>query len=182
MGCSIGAGLALDFALDNPERTQALILVGGCPAGFEVDAEEPDELFAESERAFENGELERVAELDMQIWFDGFGRSANPARAAARAKALEMARRVTELEFKRIGNHVRKTPDKPAAERLHEIKAPSLIVIGQNDLPFLIKAADFMQERLPNAKLAAMADAAHLPNMEHPAQFRALVEDFLDRA
>ena len=182
MGCSMGAGLALDFALANPGRTRALILVGGGPAGFEVEAEEPDELFAESERAFENGELERVAELDMQIWFDGVGRSPNPDRAAARAKALEMARRVTELEFKRIGNHVRKTPEKPAAERLHEITAPSLIVVGENDLPYLIKAADFMQERLPNATLATMADAAHLPNMEHPAQFRSIVEDFLELA
>ncbi len=182
MGCSMGAGLALDFALENPERARALILVGGGPAGFETDAEEPDELFAESERAFENGELDRVAELDMQIWFDGVGRSPNPNKAAARAKALEMARRVTELEFKRIGKHVRKSPEKPAAERLHEIKAPCLIVVGENDLPYLLKAADFMQERLPNATLAAMADAAHLPNMEHPAQFRAIVEDFLDRA
>ncbi len=179
MGCSMGAGLALDFALENPGRTRALILVGGGPAGFEAEAEEPDELFAESERAFENGELDRVAELDMQIWFDGFGRSPNPAKAAARAKAFEMARQVTELEYKRIGKHARKTAAVQAAERLHEIKAPCLIIVGENDLPFLIKAAEFMQERLPNAKLAAMADAAHLPNMEHPAQFRTIVDDFL---
>ena len=182
MGCSMGGGLALDYALENPGRTRAIILVGGAPAGFNADIEGPDALFAESERAFENGELDRVAEVDMQIWFDGVGRSPSPAKAAIRAKAYKMARLVSEHEYKRIGNHVRKTAEKQAAERLHEIDAPVLIVIGENDLPFLMKAAEFMDDRLPKATLAAMADAAHLPNMEHPAQFRAIVADFLDKA
>ncbi len=179
MGCSIGAGLAIEFALAQPQRVRALILLGGCPDGFEADAGSPDELFAESERAFNNGELDRVAELDIQIWFDGYGRTKNDVDAETRAKACEMARLVAEHEFKHIGSHVRKAIERPAADRLNELSMPSLIVIGANDLPLLLLAADYMVESMPNATRALIADAAHLPNMEHPARFRAAVEAFL---
>jgi len=48
MGCSMGGGLAIDFALARPDRVAKLILVGSGPAGLELEAEWPDELFAES--------------------------------------------------------------------------------------------------------------------------------------
>ena len=70
----------------------------------------------------------------------------------------------------------------PAADRLNELSMPSLIVIGANDLRFLLLAADYMVESMPNATRALIADAAHLPNMEHPARFRAAVEAFLSVA
>ena len=143
MGCSIGGGLAIDFALSQPERVAKLILVGSDPAGLELEAESPDELFAQSQAAFEAGDVERVAELDMRIWFDGAGRSRQEANAAARGKAYAMAKLVIEHELKGIGTHVRKAVVTPAAERLHELSMPALIVIGENDLPYLKLAADY---------------------------------------
>lgn len=179
MGCSMGGGLALDYALDQPEMVSALILVGSAPRGFEIDADGPDELFAQSEAAFAAGEVDRVAELDMRIWFDGVGRSPEAVNAEARRKAYAMAKLVTEHELTGVGTPVRKTEATPAAERLHELNMPALIVIGENDLPFLRLAADYMNEKLPKAKMALIADAGHLPNMEHPRKFQAALRDFL---
>ena len=179
MGCSIGAGLAIDFALTYPQRVGTLILVGGAPTGFESDVEGPDALFAESEAAFLAGEFDRVAEIDMKIWFDGLGRAGDAANQQARRKAYHMARLVTKHESKNIGRHVRKEFDKPAVQRLAELKMPTLVVIGENDLPFLRSAADDMTERIPGASKAVIANAAHLPNMEHPETFRVIIEDFL---
>ena len=34
MGCSMGGGLAMDFALTRPSRVKALIMVGSGPSGF----------------------------------------------------------------------------------------------------------------------------------------------------
>ena len=181
MGCSMGGGLAIEYALEEPEKVAALILVGSGPPGLNLDAEEPDELFAQSEAAFAAGDVKRVAELDMQIWFDGMGRGAEDVDARARQKAYDMARRVTEHEIKGIGKHVRKSFDKPAVERLHELTMPVLLVVGENDLPYLQLAADYMVEHLPNASRVQIKNAGHLPNMEHPELFRAQVARFLNR-
>ena len=180
MGCSMGGGLAIDFALSHPDRVAKLILVGSGPAGLELEAEWPDELFAQSEAAFEAGDVDRVAELDMRIWFDGCGRSRQDVNAEARHKAYEMAKSVTALELKGIGKHVRKAKPRPAAERLHELSLPALIVIGENDLPYLKLAADYLTDKLRAATKLSIPDAGHLPNLEHPALFQAAVQRFLD--
>ena len=175
----MGGGLAIDFALSHPERVAALILVGSDPAGLELEADWPDELFAQSETAFKAGDVQRVAELDMRIWFDGVGRSAQDVDARARQRAFDMARLVTEHELKGIGSHVRKGASVPAAERLGELLMPALIVIGENDLPYLRLAADYMAASIPNATKLVMPNAGHLPNMEQPALFQDALRDFL---
>lgn len=180
MGCSMGGGLAIDYALAEPEKAAGLILVGSGPAGLELDVEGPDALFAQSEAAFRAGELDRVAELDMQIWIDGMGRGAEEVDPLVRRKAYDMARLTAEREYKGIGKHIRKSTEKPAADRLRELKIPVLAVVGENDLPYLRLAADYMVEHLPNASKMLIPDAGHLPNMEHPELFRAEVASFLN--
>ena len=179
MGCSIGAGLAIEYALEHSDNVSSLILVGGSPQGLEIEADGPDELFAKSEAAFNADDINRVAELDMQIWFDGLGRSRNDVDARVRQQAYAMAKLVIEHELKGIGTHVRKTLEIPAAKRLQELSVPTLIVIGENDLPYLRLAADYMTARIPRATKVIIPDAGHLPNMEHPDRFRAAVQDFL---
>lgn len=179
MGCSMGGGLSIDYALAHPADVAALILVGSDPAGLDLEAEWPDQLIAQSEAAFAAGDVERVAELDMRIWFDGQGRSPHDASAQARRKAYAMAKLVTEHELKDIGTHVRKAMARPAAERLHELTMPALIVIGENDLPYLQLAADYMTENLPSATKLALPKAGHLPNLERPNAFQTAVQDFL---
>lgn len=179
MGCSIGGGLALEFALAQPERVSALILLGSDPRGFEGDATWPEALFAQSSAAFERADVEAVAELDMQIWFDGVGRAPADVDPDVRAKAFEMARLVAQHELSGIGEHKRKAVAVPAAQRLHELTMPALVVIGENDLPYLHQATDFLAEQLPRARKLILPDAAHLPNMEHPALFEARLREFL---
>ena len=153
--------------------------MGSDPAGLELEAPWPDDLFAQSEAAFNAGDVDRVVELDMQIWFDGIGRSAKDVDARARRKAGAMAKLVTEHELKGIGTHVRKTGAIAAADRLHELTMPALIVIGDNDLPYLKLAADYLVDNLPAASMLLIPNAGHLPNLEHPELFQKAVLDFL---
>ena len=165
MGCSIGGGLAIDYALAQPERVSALILVGSDPPGFTSDAGWPDELIAQSEAAFARGEAEAVAELDMQIWFDGVGRSSSDVNPQIRAQAFAMARRVAEHELSGIGEHKRKSVDILAAERLQELTMPALIVVGEHDLPHLHQAGRFY------ARAAATGAQTHRAQCGAPAQY-----------
>ena len=43
VGCSMGGATVIDFALENPGRVEALVLVGSAVGGFEFDEEPPEE-------------------------------------------------------------------------------------------------------------------------------------------
>jgi pimeloyl-ACP methyl ester carboxylesterase len=180
MGCSMGGGLSMDFALAYPARARALIMAGSAPSGLKLDVPNPPK-FEEVEKAFDAGDLERACELEVQIWFDGDGRSPEQVDPAMRKLAWDMNRLALAHETKNLG---KRQPDaeKPAVEQLDDLKIPVLVVTGVHDTPYILAASDFMAERLPNVRREMMADAAHLPNLDHPDVFQALLASFLDEA
>ena len=178
MGCSMGGGFALDYALANPGQVKALIMVGSGPSGLELDVEEP-EIFSEAVKAFEAGDLDRVTELETQIWFDGMDRTPDQVDQDMRQLAYEMNRIAIGHEVKELGTR-QENADKPAFNRLDEIDFPVLIIVGSQDIPYMHATADYMTERINSAQKIIIENAAHLPNMDHPEQFQKVVSQFLD--
>ena len=178
MGCSMGGGLAMDFALAHPSRVRALIMVGSGPSGLELDVPAPAK-FAEAEKAFEAGDLDLVAEIETQIWFDGAGRTPEQVNQAMRKLAYEMDRQVLSHETKQLGKRLPNT-QAPAFDRLSDLKIPVLIIVGAHDTPYILAAADYMVERIPSTQKVKIEDAAHLPNMDQPDEFQSIVTNFLE--
>lgn len=177
MGCSMGGTLAMDYTLTNPDEVSALIMVCSGPSGLSLDVAEPDK-FALVEKADAAGDLDRVCELETQIWFDGAGRAPTDVPAESRALLYEMNRIALAHESRHRGE--RKPDLTPAAySRLHEIKIPVMILTGALDIPFMAAAADVMCEAIPHAHRVEFADTAHLPSMEHPDLFNQTVAEFL---
>jgi pimeloyl-ACP methyl ester carboxylesterase len=177
VGCSMGGGAALDFALRYPERAGALVLVGSAVSGFEAGFEPPeqwDELVA----ADEAGDLGRVSELEVQIWVDGPGRRPEDVDASVRDLVREMNLIALQNEASGLGEEL--PPDPPAAGRLSEILAPALILVGDSDQPKTLAAADLLASELPNARKVVMPGTAHLPNMERPEEFNRTLLDCLE--
>ena len=178
IGCSMGGGLALDFALTHPSRVRALIMVGSGPSGLELDVPRPAK-FDEVEKAFEAGELDRVAELETQIWFDGMGRTPEQVNPAMRKLAYEMNRLALSHEGKGLGQRLPNS-QAPAFDRLGDLKIPVLVIVGAHDTPYILAAADHMIEKIPAAQKVTIEDAAHLANMDQPDEFQAAVANFLE--
>jgi pimeloyl-ACP methyl ester carboxylesterase len=178
IGCSMGGGLAMDFALTHPSRTAALIMVGSGPTGLELDVPTPPK-FAEAEKAYNAGQLDLVAELETQIWFDGMGRTPHQVDQAMRRLAYDMNRQGLAHDARHLGKRL---PDSstPAVERLGDLDIPVLVIVGAHDTPYILAAADYMEENLRSARKVVIEDAAHLPNMDQPDEFRLIVEAFLD--
>ncbi len=179
VGCSMGGGAVLDFALRYPERVGALVLVGAAVSGFEGDFEPPeqwDELVA----ADEAGDLERISELEVRIWVDGPGRRPEDVDASVRALVREMNLIALQNEASGIGEEL--PPDPLAVDRLSEVRAPALILVGDADQRRTLAAADLLADGLPNARRVVMTGAAHLPNMERPEEFNRMVLDYLEEA
>jgi len=177
VGCSMGGGLALDFALERPSKVKALIMVGSAPSGLEIDIEEPAK-FKLVEKAYNAGDLDLVAEIETQIWFDG-GRAPGTVNQEMRALAYEMNRIALSHESKHLGKQQADT-EVPAIERLNELRIPVLALVGAEDIPYMHAAVDYMVEHITNIRTEVIENAAHLSNMDQPARFKDIVLDFLE--
>jgi pimeloyl-ACP methyl ester carboxylesterase len=67
-------------------------------------------------------------------------------------------------------------------ERLHEIKAPSLIIQGQHDRARTPAHGAEMRDRMPNAQLAVLEGVGHTPQLEDPDRFHEIVMPFITNA
>lgn len=178
MGCSMGGGLAMDFALTHPSSVKALIMVGSGPSGLELDVPAPAK-FADAEKAFEGGDLDLVCEIETQIWFDGMGRAPEQVNPSMRKLLYEMNRQALAHEVKQLGKRLPNTQT-PAFDRLRDLKIPVLVIVGAHDTPYILAAADYMIEKIPFAQKMKIEDAAHLPNMDQPDEFQTIVTNFLE--
>jgi len=70
--------------------------------------------------------------------------------------------------------------DPPAYPRLETITAPTLVIVGDRDVPDILHAVDVLAARIPNAKKVVMRNTAHLPSMELPDEFNQILGDFLN--
>ena len=62
---------------------------------------------------------------------------------------------------------------------LATIDVPTLIVVGEEDVPTPVKEARAMHERIAGSRLEIIAQAGHLSNMERPAAFNHVLTEFL---
>ncbi|MCG2784227.1 MAG: alpha/beta hydrolase [Anaerolineae bacterium] len=177
MGCSMGGGLAMDFALTQPSRAKALIMVDSGPSGLELNVPVSAK-FAEVEKAFNTGDLDLVSELETQIWFDGVGRTPEQVNQPMRKLLFEMNRQALAYEVMQLGKRLPNT-QVPASGRLADLRIPVLVIVGVHDTAYMLASADYMIEKIGSARKVTIEDAAHLPNMDHPEKFRQIFEIFL---
>ena len=125
---------------------------------------------------YEAGDIPGAVEYELRMWVDGPDRGPD-------AVDPEMRERVREMNaalFARDDDAGEEIPlDPPAAERLAEISAPTLIVYGDKDVMDVRQAAGPLAATIPGARLAVIPDAAHLPQMERPELFNEIVLGFL---
>jgi pimeloyl-ACP methyl ester carboxylesterase len=67
----------------------------------------------------------------------------------------------------------------PAIERLAQITAPTLIVVGGNDFPAAAADADRIASSIAGAQKVVIDNAGHMVNMDAPAAFNHVVLTFL---
>jgi pimeloyl-ACP methyl ester carboxylesterase len=64
-------------------------------------------------------------------------------------------------------------------KRLPEIVCPTLVIWGDRDQVLSVRDADVYTELIPNARKVILPDTGHVPMLERPQRFNALLEEFL---
>jgi 3-oxoadipate enol-lactonase len=179
VGVSLGGNTALELALESLERVSALVLVGAGLPGHDW-SEEVLSFFAAEEEALERGDLDAAVDANLRTWLAGPRRRLEEIDPAQRELVGEMQRQA----FMQQQGHedVRMLRlDRPESERLAEVKVPTLVITGDEDVADIHRIADRLAAGIPGAERATIADAAHLPNLERPEEFDRIVLDFLAR-
>jgi pimeloyl-ACP methyl ester carboxylesterase len=168
VGSSSGGGVAVDFTLAHPEKVDGLILVGAAVNGFK-----PTEHF-----------MKRTQTL---VTLLSQGRLADAVKdpyiltpGAEAQRAFVVADLTTHP-----GNFGAARMIKDGSEvmgRLDEIKAPTLIVTGEVDIPDVHAHAGALEALIPGAKRIVMTGGGHFIYLERPEAFAETVMAFVEQA
>jgi pimeloyl-ACP methyl ester carboxylesterase len=175
VGCSMGGSIAIDFAIQYPERVSKLVLVGTAIGGATFGKKYP-ELWSEVKAADEAGDHAALNHAEMHLFLDGPERAKGYVKQPLRDLFLDMNGTSLDSDWETAPTD---DLNPPAIERLGEVTAPTLIVLGDKDVPTVFDAADALMKSLPHVRKVVIDDAAHLPNLEHPEEFNRLVLEFL---
>jgi pimeloyl-ACP methyl ester carboxylesterase len=165
VGTSLGGWVGAELALLAPERVGRLVLVD--PAGLDGATAAPSMFDLDP------------AELTARTCGDAESQAAGRARAAAvdADPALAARRARNAATALRLGGRALRDPG--LAARLAGLRVPALVVWGALDRLLPVALGDEWAAAVPGARLHVVAGAGHLPPVDRPAEFVALVGDFL---
>lgn len=176
VGCSMGGGLAVDFALAHPGRVIGLVLIGTSITGapWSATAEERAIEMAE-EDAWERGDMDLLNKVQAHEWLDGPRSQSGRVGGSVRSLFLDM----NDKALSKPGlTQEEARPD--AWGRVEQINSPALLIVGDEDFTALVDRHETLSETMPNAFAVVLEGVAHIPSIEKPDLVNSLLLQFLD--
>ena len=168
IGMSSGGGLAIDFALQYPQKVSSLILVGAVVTGFTFTkhfssrgGHLPPDLSGEQVNAY-------YASTDPYEMYS--------ENSEAKARVMQLLKLHPNRDSKK---YPLIPPAQLALRKLNEIKVPTLILVGEFDIPDVHAHAGAINAGIVGSRRDIIPKAGHLVPIEQPALFNTAVSDFL---
>jgi len=177
VGLSMGGFCALHFGLSHPARALSLV-VAGCGYGAHPDDRASFEAeSAENARSFET----EGSAVTAQRYMLGPGRLPfrdKDPRGWAESTAWLSEHSAVGSALTLRGVQMRRPSLYDLTEELHSLEVPTLLVTGDTDQPCL-EPNLMMKRTIPSAALAVLPRTGHACNLEEPALFNQVVQDFI---
>jgi pimeloyl-ACP methyl ester carboxylesterase len=176
LGFSIGGMVAQEITLQAPDLVRKLILVGTGPRGADMAASKSAEIFA--------GVYDPPEHLWLAVHFSpsAAGRKAGLAfleRKHRRAdRDPEMTDEAAGHQREAIGKYI--AGGESAQGQIKEIRQPTLVVQGSNDMIIPTMNSYVLQQKLPNAQLILYPDSNHGSFYQYPELFVQHATTFLN--
>ena len=166
IGLSAGSAIALDAALDIPDRVERIVLSGPAPSGYVPKERLP--FAGDMMAALQARDYKKVAEILLATSV-----FASPPEAQPLVRQM-----VTEND--RLWTVPRELIQMPksAVDRLESVKVPTLVLIGDKD-EFQRNPAELLAARIPGARIVRVPGGGHLLNLTSPNEFDAAIIGFL---
>ena len=170
IGLSMGGGIAIDFAVTYPEATDTLIPVDALLPGYQWQGER-------SSATARVAAIQEGLAAAKEVWL-------NCALFVPAAENPAVAARLHQIVDEYSGWHFLNAdpaslPETPAIDRIDGLTMPTLIILGERDMPDFHGMADIMAARIAGAKKVVIPRVGHMANMENPEQFNTCVLEFL---
>jgi len=170
-GLSMGGMIGQTFALKYPGVLTSLVLAD---TSSRIPAEAAP-MWADRIRIAESKGMEPLVQPTLERWFTAAYRD---SQAAHLKNVAEMIRTTPVPGYVGCCHAI---PKLDLTARLKEIKAPSLVIVGDQDAGTPPAMAHVIRENLPGAELVIIPSASHLSNLEQPAAFDQALARFYDR-
>jgi pimeloyl-ACP methyl ester carboxylesterase len=176
LGFSIGGMVAQEIALQVPDLVRRLILVGTGPRGADMSTSKSAEIFA--------GIYDPPEHLWLAVHFSpsAAGQAAGLAFLERKLHRTDRDPEVSEdadaRQREAIGNYI--AGGESVQNHLKDIRLPTLIVQGSNDVIIPTMNSYVLQQKLPNAQLILYPDANHGSFYQYPDLFVKHATLFLD--
>jgi len=174
VGCSSGGLLAIEFTLAHPDKVSALVLVGPIVSGFPFT----EHFKTRGGRGMPDHDAPASQRIDYWTATDPWimAPESTAARSALRALLLSNPKNLTGS-----GRYAR-WPGFSCFDRLAEIEVPTLLVVGESDIPDVHAHVGAIEAGIPGAERVVLRHCGHLAHMEVPEAFNRLVLEFLESA
>jgi 3-oxoadipate enol-lactonase len=166
VGLSMGGTEAIDVVATHPQVASCLVVVAGSPAWLQYSA-----AMGKRGEAIAAAARQKGAAPMVEGWLN------DPMLVVARTQPrVEHEMRVF------LGQNVSgilavpfmRSPNIPVP-KLSDFKVPTLVMVGDRDVPEIVQRAHLISREIPGAKEVVIKDADHMVNLEKPREFnRAL--------
>ena len=171
VGHSMGALVALEFALNHPERTRRVVAMN---AVFQRSPEQRAAVMARAQ-ALHDTDLSDSVGPTIERWF---GRPVPAALARPAAEVEALLRGVQPLGYART-YALFASSDSVHAERLPRLEAPALFLTAEFDANSSPAMSEAMARQVRQGTWQVIAGARHMMGVTHPAEVNARLEAFL---
>lgn len=145
VGISFGSRVALDFTLSYPHMVDALVLVAPSVGGY-PPSEDVQRFNAEEDAALARGDLAAATETNLRMWVDGPKRTPKQVNPEVRERVRIMQHHAFTVPIPEGAEELSLTP--PASTRLAEIHVPTLIVVGDYDIPGKLTTSEQLTQEI----------------------------------
>ena len=179
VGSSLGGRVALELAVLRPELVERLVVIAPGLPGW-AWSDETRAGWAEEEAAFERGDLEAAAEASLASVGRRPASLAGDGRRGAAGGGGRMVLRSYELQQHAWDAGAEEEDlDPPVSDRLGEIRCPTLVLVGAEDVADMRAIAAHVADSVSGARLVSVPGTSHLPSLERPDEINAHLLAFL---
>ena len=178
LGFSIGGMVAQEITAQAPDLVRRLILIGTGPRGADMSTSRSADIFA--------GAYDPPEHLWLAVHFSPSPSSRAAGLAFLKRKLLrkdrdpEVSEEAAAAQREAITKYY--APAESVLDYLKDIRQPTLIVQGSNDVIIPTVNSYLLQQSLPNAQLILYPDANHGSFYQYPELFVSQADQFLTSA